>query len=327
MQRFKKLALACALAVVGVSAQAATYKLATNVGDNSIPAVLLGEFSKSVEAKTQGRVKFKIYNNSVLGDQPQYLQQIQKSLVDAGLVNSATMENMMPAYGALNLPYVFRTTEEYKKVLTNPQVKKALTDPATAHNFVPLGFVASSFRSMYTTKPVKSFDDLKGMKLRTMPSETYIDMLKLFGVVPTPLPLGELFSAMQTGVVDGAEGGLGGLYNMKMGEVAKYAIRTDQTRLTDFIVMSNKLESKISKEDMAIVRTEFAKMSEKSIIAMDTQEEADIQASVKTMGVKLIEIDKAPLMKAVEPMYAKALKNKEQGDMLKLIFSIEGRKL
>lgn len=90
------------------AAMADTYRLATNVSDNSTAGQLLAEFADAVKERTEGRVEFRLFNDGVLGDQGQYFQQIQRGVIDAGLVNSGTLENVAPAVGVMNLPYVFR---------------------------------------------------------------------------------------------------------------------------------------------------------------------------------------------------------------------------
>lgn len=326
MKQLKQIFLASVLMAFGTMAQAATFKLASNVTDDSTAGRLLAEFTANVNTQTQGRVNFKIFSNSVLGDQLQYLKQIQAGTVDAGLVNGAALENVIPAFAVMNLPYVFRTSDEYKKVLLHPDVKKVLFESASEHGFAPLGFFASGFRSIYAVKPVKSAKDIAGLKLRTMSSDTYAEMLKRFGAVPAPIPFNELHSALKMGIVDGAEGGLAGLYELKLGEVAKYAIRTEQTRLTDFVITSLKFQKSITPEDMAIVQAEFSKISAKSVTVADENEARATKLAVKEMGVTVIDVDKAPLMRAVEPMYAKAMEDKAKQPLLKAIFAIEGRK-
>lgn len=323
--RLKFSILSLILVISAGIANAATYKLATNVSEDSLAGRLIAEFVEKVSERTNGKVKFKIFANGVLGDQMQYFQQIQKGIIDAGLVNSAALENVIPAIGVLNLPYLFRTSDEYNKVIGNLEVRRVLFESAAAHNFAPLGFIASGFRSIYTTKPVNSAEDLKGMKLRTMSSETYIEMLKLFGAVPTPLPFGELYSGLQMGVVDGAEGGLAGVYEAKFGEVAKYAVKTEQTRLTDLLVTSLKFHQRLSADDSSIIQEEFARISAKSVAASDDHEARMTGLAAKEMGVQIVDIDKEPLMKAVEPMYKKAFEDKDKQMLLKTIFEIEGR--
>ncbi|WP_319414303.1 TRAP transporter substrate-binding protein DctP [uncultured Cohaesibacter sp.] len=325
----KILGLACVLAVMSTgatgAAHAKTFKMATNVQEKSTAGEMIADFAKTVEEKTDGRVKIKVFGNSVLGDQMDYFQQIQKGVVDLGLVNSAALENVIPAYGVVNLPYVFRTSEEYASVMADAGVRKALFEEAAKHNFAPLGYMSSGFRSLYMTKPIASVDDIKGKKLRTMSSETYIEMLKNFGAVPTPISFGELYSAMQQGVVDGAEGGLAGLWSAKFGEVAKYALKTEQTRLTDFVLTSLKFQETVSPEDLKIVNDVFAEISEKSVAWADESEARDLQKAVDNLGVQVVDVDKAPLMKSVEPMYKEAMKDPAKAALLTAIFSIEGR--
>lgn len=323
--KLRTLTAALALALATVSAHAATFRLATNITEDSTAGKLLAEFADSVGARTEGRVKFKMFHNGVLGEQAQYLQQVQSGVVDAGLVNSGTLETVIPAVGVMNLPYVFRTSEEYRKVMTDPSVIETLGAAAVEQKINVLGFISSGFRSIYTTKPVKDFAGLKGMKLRSIASPTYTEMVKLFGAVPTPLPLGELYSGLQAGVVDGAEGGLAGLWVAKFGEVAKYALVTNHTRLTDFVVISTAMASKVSEADMAVMREEFQKITLKSIEFADKSEADQLRSAVEKMGVTVTKTDVAPFMAAVQPMYEAARNDAGKKPLIEAIFHVTGR--
>ncbi len=327
MTTFSRLVTASAVAVslMSTSALAETYRLATNVSETSTAGQLLKEFADSVNERTEGRVEFRMFNDGVLGEQAQYFQQIQRGVIDAGLVNSGTLENVAPAVGVMNLPYVFRTSEEYAEVMTAPAVQDALFDATAEHNVVPLGFISSGFRSIYTTSPVESFEDIQGLKLRAIASPTYMEMLTLFGAVPTPLPFGELYAGLQQGIVDGAEGGLAGLYVAQFGEVAKYALLTNQTRLTDFVVTSNRFNDTVDAADLAIVREEFEVISLKSIAFSDESEAADLQSAVDEMDVQVIEVDTAPFIEAVRPMYEDARADEAKKGLIEAIFAIENR--
>ncbi|MEM5477421.1 TRAP transporter substrate-binding protein DctP [Pacificibacter sp. AS14] len=314
-----------ALSLTSTAAMADIYRLATNVSETSTAGQLLTEFADAVAERTEGRVEFRMFNDGVLGEQAQYFQQIQRGVIDAGLVNSGTLENVAPAVGVMNLPYVFRTSEEYAQVMTAADVQKALFDATAEHNVVPLGFISSGFRSIYTTSPVESFEDIQGMKLRAIASPTYMEMLSLFGAVPTPLPFGELYAGLQQGIVDGAEGGLAGLYVAQFGEVAKYALLTNQTRLTDFVVTSNRFNDSVDPADLAIVREAFEVISLKSIEFSDASEAADLQKAVDEMGVQVIDVDTAPFIDAVHPMYEAARADDAKQALIEAIFAIEHR--
>lgn len=323
--KLRLITTALAVAVSAVTAHAATYRMATMVTEDSTAGKLLAEFAEAVTARTEGRVKFKMFHNGVLGEQAQYLQQIQTGVIDAGLVNSGTLETVVPAFGVMNLPYAFRTSEEYAKVMTDPNVLKTLETSAEAQKINVLGFLSSGFRSIYTTKPVSDFAGLKGLKLRSIASPTYTEMVTLFGAVPTPLPFGELYSGLQTGVVDGAEGGLAGLWVAKFGEVAKYALVTNHTRLTDFIVTSAEFTDKVGAQDMALLQEEFQKVSLKSIEFADKSEADQLAQAVEKLGVTVAKTDLAPFMAAVAPMYEKARADAAKQPMIEAIFAITGR--
>ena len=316
---------ALALALAAASAQADTYRLATNVTEDSTAGQLLAEFAAAVETRTEGRVKFKMFHNGVLGEQAQYLQQIQSAVLDAGLVNSGTLETVVPAVGVMNLPYMFRSSEEYGTVMTDAGVLGTLGAAAGEQKINVLGFISSGFRSIYTTKPVVDFAGLQGLKLRSIASPTYTEMVSLFGAVPTPLPFGELYSGLQAGVVDGAEGGLAGLWVAKFGEVAKYALVTNHTRLTDFIVTSAHFVGNVGETDMAVLQEEFQKISLKSIEFADTNEADQLAQAVANLGVVVTETDLAPFMAAVQPMYEAARADAAKKPMIEAIFALTGR--
>lgn len=120
------IAVTCIAGLMATGAEAKTYKFATNTTADVGPGALIGEFVEAVDERTDGRVKIKVFANGVLGSQEDYLQQIQKGVVDLGLVNSATLENIIPEFSVVNLPYVFRTLDEYGKVMSNPEIQDML---------------------------------------------------------------------------------------------------------------------------------------------------------------------------------------------------------
>lgn len=312
---------------VALGVHARTYKIATDVQADGTAGRLLTEFAAQVALRTEGRVKFKIFHGGVLGDQLQYFQHVQRGVVDIGLINSASLESVIPAFGVMNMPYLFRSADEYRAVMENQEFRRALFELSQKHRFLFLGFLSSDFRSIYSTKPIQTYADLKALRLRTISSQTYIDMLDRFGAVPTILPFGELYSAMQQGVVDGAEGGIAGLYEAKFSEIAKYVIKTEHTRLTDFVISSSSFQQKLLPDDLLVVHQEFEKISAKSIAYAEEKEAIAKSKAISESGVQFFDIDKAPLIEAVTPMYDRALQDKEQSILLKSILRIEQRNL
>lgn len=321
------IAFTCSVGLMASGAQAKTYKFATNTKEDVGAGALIGEFAEAVDERTDGRVKIKVFANGVLGSQEDYLQQIQKGVVDLGLVNSGTLENIIPEFSVVNLPYVFRTLEEYGEVMTNPEIQDLLFETASSHRFAPLGFFSNGFRNMILKEPVYKMEDLKGMKIRSLSSQTYVDMYSAFGAVPTPMPFGDVFPALQQGVIDGTDGTLSGLYDLNYGQAAKYAARTDHTRLTDFVVLSDKFRDSLSPEDMEIVKEELMKVSVKSLDVIDGEFERSAEKGVEKFGVTIVDVDKAPFMEAVKPMYEEAAQDPKKKKLLEAIFTLEGRQL
>ncbi|ENM5775831.1 TRAP transporter substrate-binding protein [Vibrio mimicus] len=327
MNNILKLLVLMMSVLLAFSVNAKNYKLATNTPADSPAGELLQDFANNVKEKTDGRVAIKIYWSGALGEQEQYMPQIQNGVIGFGLLSSAALESVDSAFGVLNLPYMFRTLEEYGKTLNSDYIQNDFFPRTKNYNIEILGYLSNGFRSFYTTKPIKQFSDLKRLKLRTIATNTYINMLELFGAVPVPIPFTEVYTAMQQGMVDGAEGSLAGLWEMKYGEVVKYGVRTEQTRLTDFIVVNTDLIDSFKPDDARIVRNEMKKASILSLDKVDRVHGESEKKAVENMGAIITDIDKTPFINAVKPIYEQSLKNETQKPVLESIFALQDRKL
>ena len=316
------------LAAFQISATAQTsktFKIATSVQANGTAGKLLKEFADSVEQRSQGTLKFKIYHGGILGDQLQYFQHIQRGVIDLGLINSASLETVIPSLGVMNMPYLFRSVDEYREVMNNQSFRQTLFQSAKKYHFGFLGYISSDFRSIYSTKPIKSMQDLTALRLRTISSPTYMETLSKFGAVPTAMSFGELYAGMQQGVVDGAEGGIAGVHQAKFSDIAKHVLLTEHTRLTDFVISSLKFEQSLSVSERKIINEEFANISNKSITFAEEGEKLAIKKLIDEEGVSFYPVDKAAFINVVKPMYVEQMQDNEKALLLKTIFKIEGR--
>lgn len=324
--KFTTAILAATIALSG-AVEAKNYKLATNVGKLDSTGILLQKFADEVGERTEGRVKIKVFYGGTLGDQLDYFQQIQKGVIEIGLVSSATLENVIPEIGVINMPYMFRSKEEYEEVMTNPKIETMLYAGAEEKGFAMLGFISNGYRSIYSTKPIESIDDLKGMKLRTMSSQTFIDTIDAFGATATPMPYSDVFSALQQGIVDGGESGLGALWTAKFGEVAKYGLNTEQIRLTDTVVMSTTFRDELTPEDLTTVRSTFGEISRESIDFVDSLNAEMMQKAADELGVTYTTPDIGPYIQAVQPLYEKAMQDPAKAKLIEAIYALEDRKM
>lgn len=325
--KYKKLLAALLMASMAFGAQARVYKLATNTPADSPAGEVLQEFVDTVKEKTDNRVNIRVYWSGALGGQTQYVSQIQSGVIDMGLLNSGMLENLQPAIGVINMPYVFRSLDEYQKVMSSDYMNEELLAKTNQNGFEVLGYLSNGFRSLHTSTPINSIEDIRGLKIRTMATDTYIEMLQGLGAIPVPLEFTETYTALQQGMVDGAEGSLAGLWEIKFGEVTKYGIRTEQTRLTDFIVLSKRASSRMSEDDLAILRSEMKIASERSIDVVDTAHAESERLAIEQMGVQITDIDKQPWIAAMRPLYESAAKDADKREVLARIFEIQGREL
>ncbi|MGR5294976.1 TRAP transporter substrate-binding protein DctP [Vibrio mediterranei] len=326
MSNFKKSLLLVSICLAfTTSANAKVYKFATNIPSDGAPGILLQEFSDAVKDKTDGRVNFRIFWNGTLGSQSDYLQKVQSGVISAGITNTATLENIAPEMGVLNLPYIFRSLGEYSETMYDDNVKALIDKALSEKGMNPLGFLSNGFRGIMTSKEIKTIDDLKGMKIRTMGSENYIRMLESFGAVPSPMAFSEVYPALQQGVIDGAEGGVAALWEIKYGEVTKYGTHTNHTRLSDYVIISDKFKSRVSPEDLEIVYNEFDQVSKKSLSFVDNTQAESEKIGIEKLGVTINEVDIEPFVEAVQPMYQDALKDPKKQELLNVIFTLQGR--
>jgi tripartite ATP-independent transporter DctP family solute receptor len=219
---------------------------------------------------------------------------------------------------ALQLPYLYRDAGHMWKVL-NGAIGKDIFKKLEASNFVGIGWFESGARNFYTKKPVKTVGDLKGMKIRVQQSPLMVGLVESLGAVATPMAFGEVYSALQTGVIDGAENNWPSYLSTGHHEVAKYIITDEHTRVPEIIIGSKRVFDKLSKEDRAIID-----QAAKDAVAFQIKQWNDFEIlSEKTVVEKgstvsrLDAAEKKKFMDAMKPLY-----DKQPPEILKVVEQI-----
>ena len=208
--------------------------------------VFFGEKLKEISG---GKFKVQIYPSQQLGTERQCLELLQIGSLDMTKVSAGVLENFSPSIKVFGLPYLFRDKEHAFRVLDGP-VWEELLNGTEKYWLKGLGYYDSGSRSFYTIdKPIENPNDLEGLKIRVMESQTAIDMVKSFGGSPTPISWGELYTALQQGVVDGAENNPPSFYLSRHYEVCKYYIIDEHTVLPDVVLMSTHLWNDLSNQE------------------------------------------------------------------------------
>jgi len=293
-----------AAVAMGSSASAfavTTLKLSHNHNRDHAVHKAMDHMAKEVKRLTDGDVRIRIYPDAQLGSQRESMELMQNGALDLVKTNAAELEAFAPAYSAFNLPYIFRDKAHYYKVQEG-EVGQEILASSRASGFIGLTYYDAGARSFYTSKPINTPADLKGLKVRVQPSPSAINMVNALGGNPTPLAYGELYTALQQGVVDAAENNIPSFSLSRHSEVSKYFSLDEHTMVPDVLVISSKAFDGLSDENRAALK-QASKSSSELMKKLWAESEAKERAKAEKMGVTFINPDKTAFVKAVQPIY------------------------
>jgi tripartite ATP-independent transporter DctP family solute receptor len=254
---------------------------------------------------TNGRITIQVYPSAQLGSEKETIEQTQMGAIDINRVNINPVTQIVNETKVLALPYIFRNEDHQWKVL-NGDIGADLLKKLEPHGLVGLGFYDSGQRSFYNSKrPIRSIEDLKGLKLRVQKAEIVMDMVKAVGANPTPMAFEEVYTGIQTGVIDGAENNEPSYYTKGHYEGAKYYTYDEHSRAPEIILMSKKTWDKLSQQDRDLIM-KAAKESIPFQRKLWKEKVDEALEKVKAAGCEIItDIDKEPFIKAMDPVYKK----------------------
>ncbi len=284
------------------SAFAVTWKLSHNQ-DNTHPVhKAMEHFAEKTKEYTDGYVKIRIYPNATLGNERESIELMNNGALQMVKVSAASMESFDPSFSIFSLPYIFTDREAFYKVLTGEIGERILQSPADK-GFVGITFYDSGARSFYTHKKIETPEDLSGLKIRTMMSPTSIETVNLLGGVATPMPQGELYTAIQSKVVDGGENNPVVYTNMRHFEVSPFYSLDEHSMIPDVLIVSKAAFDKLSAEEQEAVK----KAALESTIYMKdvlwVESEANSFKILEENNIEVIKVDKAPFREKVSPMH------------------------
>ena len=297
---------AAALGAAG-SATAQTVMKAADVHPPGYPTVVAVEnMGKKIEAATQGRIKFQMFPGSVLGGEKEMIEQTQVGAIQILRTSLGPVGPVVPEVNVFNMPFVFRDIAHMRSVIDGP-IGQELLDKISASpaRMVGLAWMDGGSRSLYTKKPVRKPDDLKGQKIRMMGNPLFVDTMNAMGGNGISMGYGEVFTALQTGVIDGAENNPPSLYtanHFKAG--AKYYTQTHHLIIPEILVMSKATWDKLGPADQALFK-KAAREAQLEQRQLWDKAVADYTAKLKTEGVEFIDIDNKPFYDATAAVRAK----------------------
>src|SRR5712671_4697793 len=292
-----------ALALCGTAAAAQPLEL--KLGHVGSPGSLFDlsaqEFAKRVQQKLGGKVVVQLYGSSQLGDDTEMMQKVKLGTLDFTLP-STVMSSLVPAFGLFEMPYLVRDREHMKRI------EKEIVWPALAPLSEKAGYqmVAvweNGFRQITNNAhPIKTPDDLKGIKLRVPKGKWRIKMFQAYGASPSAMGLSEVFVALQTGVMDGEENPLTQIYTSKFQEVQKFLSMTDHVYTPAYLVVSPRKWSALA-PDLRKAIEDAARETQPFVYENGAKMDKELLGKIKQAGLKVNDADKAAFQKASKPVY------------------------
>lgn len=297
--------LASAAMVTAASACEITLRSSDTHPEGYPTVVAVQKMGEMLQERSGGRICVEVFHSAQLGQEKDTIEQTQLGVIDLNRVSLGPFNNIIEETKVFSLPYIFSGTDHMHKVVDGEIGDKILGEFQN-HQLVGLAYYDGGSRSFYNSqKPITSIDDIEGMKFRVMQSDVFVDMVDALGGNATPLPYGEVYSSIQTGVIDGAENNWPSYESSGHFEVAGYYTLDQHLIVPEVLVMSQAAWNKLSAEDQALVR-QAAKDSVPVMRDLWAAREMASEEKVRAAGVEVItDIDKKPFMDAMVPVYDK----------------------
>jgi len=298
---------ACAFASFSMAVSAQTVLKAADVHPPGYPTVVATEnLGKKLEAATNGKYKMHMYPGSVLGDEKTMIEQTQLGAINILRSSLGPVGAVVPEVNVFNMPFVFRNEAHMRAVIDGP-IGQEILDKITASSsrLVALAWMDGGSRSLYTKKAVRKLEDLKGQKVRMMGNPLFVDTMNALGGNGIAMGYGEVFSALQTGVIDGAENNPPSMFTSNHYTTgAKFYAQTHHLIIPEILVMSKVTWDKLTPAEQALVK-KFGREAQMEQRALWDKSVAEYTAKLKAAGVEFIEVDQKPFYDATAPVRAK----------------------
>jgi tripartite ATP-independent transporter DctP family solute receptor len=305
VRHFIGAALASSLLALPVAA-GAQEKMVIKAADVHPPGypnvVAIENLGKKLEKETNGRLTLQMYPSMQLGGEKEMIEQAQVGALQIARVSVGTLGPVVDDLNVFNLPFMFRDENHARHVIDGPIGDELLAKvTASPARLVGLGWMDAGTRNVYTNKPITKPADLKGLKMRTMGNPLFVETMNAMGGNGVPLGYNELYSALQTHVVDGAENNPPSMLTANHYQVVKVYSLTGHLIIPEMFVFSKVSWDKLGKDDQALIRkhSREAQMEQRKLWDKYVGE---AEAKLKAAGVKFVKADKPAFFKATQPI-------------------------
>ncbi|MBB4052001.1 tripartite ATP-independent transporter DctP family solute receptor [Devosia subaequoris] len=314
--------VASTLMVSAASAQ--TVLRSSDTHPDGYPTVeAVKRFGELLSEKTDGAYSVEVFHSAQLGQEADTIEQTQFGVIDLNRISIGAFGTQVPKATVTQLPFIFRSAEHFHNVLDGP-IGEEILAAFEEVDVVALAYYDGGARSFYNSvKPINSPADMEGLKFRVMGSDIFVDMVGALGGNATPMPYGEVYSSIQTGVIDGAENNYPSYDTAGHAEVAQFYSLDEHLMVPEVLVVSKIVWDGLS-EDVQQAMREAAKESVAYQRELWAEKEIESKAAVEAIGVTINEVDKAPFIDAMKPVYDKYVTDPELQDLVARIQATEG---
>jgi tripartite ATP-independent transporter DctP family solute receptor len=315
---FKPLTTLALLGAAAFAAQAVEFRSADVHNSDDYPTVAAVKYmSELLDKRSNGKFHIKVFNKGALGTEKETIDQVKIGALELTRVNISPMNSVCAKTMVPTMPFLFRSVEHMRKVLDGPvgdEILKSCED----QGFVGLAFYDSGARSIYAKKPIKTVADAKGLKIRVQQSDLWVALVGAMGANATPMPYGEVYTALKTGLIDAAENNIPSYDTARHFEAVKIYSKTEHSMAPEMLLMSKIVYDKLSKAEQDMFRAAAKESVAVERKKWDEQEAKSLEA-VKAGGAQIVEVDKKSFQDVMAPVYAKFMTTPDLQRLVKAV--------
>ncbi len=275
------------------------YPLATASPEDTVTQIYAEKFAEEVDRLSDGRIKIQVYANSTLGGDRELLESCKDGDIPFVVQNTAPQVTFMPDLAIFDVPCAFENLDECREVLDDPEFSSLVSSVYENGGYQLLGIADQGFRIMSTNKPVKSIEDFKGQKIRTMENPFHLAFWKSIGANPTPMSFAEVYIGLQQHTIDAQENPYEVIVSNRLYEQQDYVVETNHLPHLITLIMNDEFFKNMPEEDQAILREAAAAATEYARQASDDRI-ADRVKTIEDSGTQILKIDEETYNAIVE---------------------------
>ena len=315
--------IALAVSTLAMAANAVEFRSADVHNSDDYPTVAaVKHMSELLEKRSNGKYKIKVFNKSALGSEKETLDQVKIGALEMNRVNISALNSICPKTLVPTMPFLFDSIAHMRKSLDGP-IGEEILKGCEHEGLVGLAFYDSGARSIYAKKPVKTLADAKGLKIRVQQSDLWVALVSAMGANATPMPAGEVFTALKTGLIDAAENNIPSYDGFKHYEAVKFYSRTEHSMAPEMLVMSKAVYDKLPKADQDLFRATAKESVAFQRKKWDEQEAKSLEVVTKGGAQIVADVDKASFRSAMTPVYTKFISTP---DLQRLVKAVQDNK-